>query len=388
MTLPRLPMNSSNSGVDLDLGNHCSRTAFGWAQKTFCNRDGQDGEIRPMGSAFCQVLRMGKLGIGISSDGIGTKAEIAERMGQYDTLGYDLVAMVADDLAANGVEPTSLSNILDVDRLDASVVDALMKGLHFAAKIARITVTGGEIAELGSRIGGYGDGMHFNWCATGIGVLPGGREPVTGEGVNPGDSVIALRGHGLRSNGFSLARSILSRLFGDNWHNVEYSPCTNSKPESNAPDAGTFPAQKPTWGNLLLTPSTIFTPLVIDLLAAELPVTGIAHVTGGGIPDNLGRVLKLRKLGADLDNVFPPPNFLKDLQRLGEVSEEKIYRAWNMGNPLLLVVRRESAAEVLEKILEEGFEARLAGTVISEPHIRIRSQGAFSNMLTYEKTAK
>ena len=100
--------------------------------------------------------------IGMTSDGIGTKIELAERTGIYNTIGFDLVAMVADDLAANGIETVNLSNILDVDFLDADIVDQLMEGLYKAAKFANITVTGGEIAELGSRIGGYGDRMHFN----------------------------------------------------------------------------------------------------------------------------------------------------------------------------------------------------------------------------------
>jgi len=202
-------------GIDTKIGNSCSRAAFAWAQKTFKNRKGVSGApILSVAGSFCNIMAFGDECIGMTSDGIGTKVEVAERVGKYDTLGFDLVAMVADDLAANGIEPVNLSNILDVDVLDHSIVDELMKGLHDAANFSGIAVTGGEIAELGNRVGGYGRKMHFNWCSTAIGVLPKGGKPITGKLIKPGDTVIALRNPGFRSNGFSLVRKALAGRFG------------------------------------------------------------------------------------------------------------------------------------------------------------------------------
>ncbi|MFH1807718.1 MAG: AIR synthase related protein, partial [Pseudomonadota bacterium] len=207
-----------HSGLDIDLGDRCSHDAYAWARRSFGQRQGRAGEIIDLDASFSTGLRFGAERLAMTSDGIGTKVELAERCGVYDSLGHDLVAMVVDDLVCNGVEPCALSNILDVDRLHEPTVDALMRGLHDAAALARVAVVGGEIAELGTRIGGWGPGMHFNWCATALGVLPGGRTPVDGSRVEVGDAVLALHSVGFRSNGFSLARRILQRQFGERWH--------------------------------------------------------------------------------------------------------------------------------------------------------------------------
>ncbi|MDZ7821846.1 MAG: AIR synthase related protein [Candidatus Marinimicrobia bacterium] len=184
-------------------------------KKPFGNRPAGEGSPVPgLDGAFSNIMDFRGVKIGMSSDGIGTKIEVAERTGIYDTLGYDLIAMTADDLAANGMETVNLTNILDVDHLDHAVVDALMRGLHDAAGVANIVITGGEIAELGGRICGYGRGMHFNWCAAGTAVLPEGTEPVDGSGISAGDSVIALKSRGFRSNGFSLLRNVMRERSG------------------------------------------------------------------------------------------------------------------------------------------------------------------------------
>ncbi len=360
-------LNEPSTGTDLDLGNRCSKTAYTWARATFPLRMGRPGApVMPVDGAFSNLMAYGPVRIAMTSDGIGTKVEIAERTGIYETLGFDLVAMVADDLAANGIEPTNLSNILDVDVLDHSIVDSLMKGLHDAATFSRIAVTGGEIAELGGRIGGYGTGMHFNWCATAIGVLPPGREPITGTGISPNDVVIALRSPGFRSNGFSRARQILKEHYGEDWHTQRFGTST--------------------WGTTLLTPSVIYSPLITKILEANVPVGGIAHITGGGVPDNLGRVLRVKGLGAILDGLFPPAESMVRLQALGAISDETAYRQWNMGNGMLLVTLPERADDVISLAAAHGYEARTAGRITESPVIVIET--ASHTELRYAKTSK
>ena len=176
------------SGMDIDLGNECSKNAYHWSKKTFVNREGRAGmPFKGLDGAFSNMLDFKGTKIGIASDGIGTKIELAERTGIYDTLGYDLMAMVADDLTTAGFIPTNLSNIIDVDRLDYATIDELMKGLHDAANFTRVAISGGEIAELGKRIGGYGKGMHFNWCSTAIGILHDSLDkPIDGSDMEVG----------------------------------------------------------------------------------------------------------------------------------------------------------------------------------------------------------
>ena len=347
-------MKKQGSGLDIDLGNHCSKIAFQWAKKTFDNRKDKPGSpCLDVEGAFSNIMDFGGMRLGISSDGIGTKIELAERTGVYNTLGFDLVAMVADDLITSGIEPVNFSNILDVDFLDADIVDSLMSGLHDACNHAGITITGGEIAELGNRIGGYGDKMHFNWCATGIGLLPEGAEPIDGTKIEQGDAVISFRSRGFRSNGFSLLRKIMQYEFGDQWHDVPY-------------DADT------TWGRILLTPSLIYTPLIMRLLQKGYNIRGIVHITGGGIEDNFMRILEATGCGAVLDKLHPPLDVMRRAQELGHVTDEQAYRLWNMGNGMLIVLPVADCQDVIEQAGNTGYQAVVAGHITKEPGIVLK----------------
>ena len=294
--------------------------------------------------SFSNCMDFDGLQIAMTCDGTGTKAELAERTGIYATLGYDLVAMVADDLVANGIEPVNLVNVLDVDKPDEEIIDQLMQGLHAAATECGIAVVGGEIAELGSRIGGWGPRMHFNWCATAIGVPRNKRPPIDGSQIAAGDTVIALQSAGFRSNGFSLVRSILEQAFGPLWHAAPYQ-------------------EEKTWGEVALTPSRLFAPAVLALLDAGLPLHGIGHITGGGIPSKFGRVLRKSGLGTRLDHLFPPQDFVQKLVELGNVDFETAYRQWNMGNGMLVVVPPQAAEKALALLAERGGPAQVAGEI-------------------------
>ncbi|MDD3965801.1 MAG: AIR synthase-related protein [Candidatus Neomarinimicrobiota bacterium] len=357
------------SGIDIDLGNQCSRNAYSWAKKTFFNRpDGEGNPVLDLEAAFSNIMNFRGLQIGVSSDGIGSKIEIAERCRIYDTLGYDLVAMCADDLACNGMETVNLSNILDVDYLDPAVVDSLMRGLHDAAAFAHIVVSGGEIAELGERIGGYGEGMHFNWCATGIAILPPDLAPVDGRSIVPGDKVIALKSSGFRSNGFSLLRRIMQESFGDEWHRQAY--------------------QDKSWGEVLLAPSLIYSPLIAVLRRSGYNLKGIAHITGGGLADNFNRVLRISGLGAELSDIFKPQPFMTDVQKLGNISEEQAYRIWNMGNGMLLTVPADEADAVVDLAMEQEYMAKVCGSIREEAGIRIHTKGNAPCVLDILKSGK
>ncbi len=340
------------SGVNIDLGNRSSQTAFSYARETFSNRKGKKGAVASKtDGGFSNLLIFGNERIGIGSDGTGTKAEIAERTQIYNTLGYDLVAMVSDDLSAAGFEPANLSNVIDVDYIDENIIAQMMKGLRDACNFSGITITGGEIAELGNRICGYGDRMHFNWSATAIGVLPDNLQTdIDGSKINAGDFVISLKSKGFRSNGFSAIRRILKEKFGDEWHNEQYD-------------------DKTTWGKKILTPSLIYAPLITSLIQKNLIPKGIAHITGGGIFDNLRRVLKMTNTGAVLDNLCSPlPEMLK-IQELGKVSNEDAYLWWNMGNGMLLVVDEQEVERILQETRKKNYECQVAGRITADNSI-------------------
>ncbi|RLD51539.1 MAG: phosphoribosylformylglycinamidine cyclo-ligase [Bacteroidetes bacterium] len=342
------------SGVNIDLGNKSSKIAYDYAIETFRNRNGKRGAVASKSKGgFSNLLIFGKERIGIGSDGIGTKAELAERTGIYDTLGYDLVAMVADDLAAMGFEPTNLSNIIDVDYLETEIIDALMKGLRDACNFSGITITGGEIAELGERISGFGEKMHFNWSSTAIGILPENlKDAVDGSNIKSGQLIFTLKSRGFRSNGFSSIRRILNEHFGDNWHNEKYDENT-------------------TWGKKMLTPSLIYAPLINEIIASGSELTGVVHITGGGVFDNLRRALKLNNVGAELNNLYEPLPEMTKIQQIGDVPDKDAYRWWNMGNGMLIIADKKDADTILQKADQLNYECRIAGSITAGSNIQV-----------------
>ncbi len=339
-------------GVDQMGVDRCSAIAYAYAQSTFGALRGRSGlRIEGDEESFANVVRIGDARVAMTSDGIGTKLEVAERVGRFDTLGFDLLAMVLDDLVAIGAEPVAVSNIIDADRLDEATIDAMMSGLASAARECGVAVMGGEIAALGRRVGGWGDGPHVNWCATAIGVISGERPALCGKDLEAGDEIVALRSAGLRSNGFTLARTILEQALGDAWHVAHYE--------------GT------SWGDLLLTPSLIYAPSVVSALASGVPIRGVAHITGGGIPGNLPRVLRATGVGAELDDLWPPHDWVLRLVELGNLSACAAYAQWNMGNGMLAVVPAGHGKALVQAFETRGRSARIAGRVVSEGGITI-----------------
>ncbi|MET4105615.1 AIR synthase-related protein [Hymenobacter sp. UYP22] len=362
----------ATAGYSIEEGNAASKNAYYWAQKTFLTRKGKPGEpAQDLAGGFSNEIRFGAERLGIGSDGIGTKIEVAERLDRYDTLGHDLIAMVADDLIVAGFVPTNLSNIIDVNTLNYEVVDELMRGLHDAAQFSQIAVTGGEIAELGNRIGGYpGAKMNFNWCSTAVGVLhPSLERPLSGANVRAGQAVVALRSPSFRSNGYSLARRALTKAFGEKWHEAPYEQSGAAQPTTNNQQLTTENAT--TWGEVMLAPSLIFSPGVAAVLDAGLPLHAAAHITGGGIADNFKRVLK-NGVGAELDNLFEPLPAMEQLAELAGITPQEAYLYWNMGNGMLLVTDEAQAEAVADTLRSHGYQAQIAGRITPEPGVTLR----------------
>lgn len=344
---------TSGGVASLHVQDTASDVAYGWAKKTFANRDGLPGA--PIASSVAQFsswLDMQGARIAMTSDGIGTKVEVAERMQRFDTMGADLVAMVVDDLAANGVEPVALTNTLDVDTLDTAVVDVLMRGLYEAANTARIAVVGGEIAELGNRIGGYGKGMHFNWCATALGQLRPGWEPIDGRTIQVGDAIVAIESSSMRSNGYSAARRALQTVFGEMWHTEMHEGVS--------------------WGDRLLAPCQIYAPTITALRLAGLEMHGLAHITGGGLPSKFGRILKACGLGADLSDPFAPNSTFQGLIALSKMPLREAYQHWNMSNGFVIVLPEARVSRCVDACAP--FRAKRIGCIIETPEIRIAGE--------------
>lgn len=336
------------SGVNIELGDKCSSIAYQAAKNTFKGRQGLIGAPLLDEGGFSGALDMGDYYLVQNDDGVGTKIQIAEMIDKYDTLGYDLIAMVADDAICVGAETISVTNTLDVNKLDENKVRSLMSGLEKAALEHKIVIPGGEIAELGSILNGY------IWNATAVGIVEKSKL-ITGQNIKPGDKIIGLPSAGLRSNGVSLVRHLLSQKFGEKWALEKYNETL-------------------TWGEITLTPSEIYSSVLLEMHGrygdpAQVELKGIVHVTGGGIPGNIVRVLKKNGLGANINQLPETPELFRRLVEIGNVSPKEAYKTWNMGTAMILI--SNESEKIFQICRARGIEATIIGEVTSDPAIQV-----------------
>ncbi len=365
------PITYKDAGVNIELGDDASKILYNAAKKTFENRKGNIGEIIIPFDDFSGVRAIGIGGLPkdslmcISFDGVGTKVEIAQRMNKHDTLAFDLLAMVCDDAIVRGAEPVLVGSVLDVNSLgddkDSNLpqLKELAKGYIAAAKDANVAIVNGELAELGNAIGGHGK-FKYNWCAS-IVWFANKKKLFTGKEIKAGDSIVVLQEKGFRANGLSLVRKVFKNEFGDNWHNKE------------------FKGDK--LGNLALVPSTIYSKAVVHMHGGFKTegccrIHGVAHITGGGMPSKLGRVLRPNNLGAELNNLFEPGKAMQYCQELGKIKDTEAYKTWNMGQGLVIITPEPE--KVIEEAKKFGINAKLAGKIIQENKIKLKSKGVFN----------
>ncbi len=334
------------AGVNIEMGDECSRIAYKSAKATFSSRDGMIGRPVILEGGFSGAMDFGDFYLVQNDDGIGTKMAVATQMGKYDTMGYDLLAMVADDAICVGAETVSISNTIDVEKVNKEVIGQMMEGLEKACKEHKIVIPGGEIAELGTMINGY------VWNATAIGIVEK-EKFITCKNVEPGMPIIGLHSDMFRSNGMTLVRHVLSQNFGPEWHKVEFE-------------------DGKTWGEVVLTPTRIYHSAVLEMIGRYkqprlIDVRGIAHITGGGLPGNVIRIVKGNGLGARLDSIPEPKKPMKVLQEIGKISDEEAYKTWNMGVGMTIV--SPDTEKIIEIAGKYGIKAQKIGEVTSQPGI-------------------
>jgi phosphoribosylformylglycinamidine cyclo-ligase len=337
------------AGVDIEVGDQASVIAYNAAKNTFGSRSGLIGEPVKDDGGFAGLLDMGDFYLVQGDDGVGTKIQLAEDLGVFKYLGYDLVAMVADDAICVGAEVVSMTNTIDTNKIQVHIIKELMEGLESACKKEKIVIPGGEIAELGNACNGN------IWNATAVGVVKKNKVIHT-KNIQAGDKVISLYEPGFRANGFSLVRYIL-----DNNPQVRESFLEKYD---------------------VLCPSTIYHSALLTIIGRfsekqQLEIKGLAHITGGGIFGNINRILKKTGLGVYLDNIWEPSLMVQDLQKLGQVSDIEAYKTWNMGNGMMIVVSPHDAEKTVLLLEEQGIKAQVAGTIIPEKNIQLVSKGVF-----------
>jgi phosphoribosylformylglycinamidine cyclo-ligase len=272
----------------------------------------------------------------MSTDGVGTKAELARQTGLVDGLGYDLLAMVADDLAAAGATPIALTDYIAVGSLDVDLVESLIASICDACNEADVALLGGETAEHPGVMGAD----QFDVSATALGIVELGEEVGTSS-VTVGDVIVGVKSANLRSNGFSLVRAIAR----------QHLPL-----ESDFPDTTTSTAE------VLLQPSIVYAPAIINMLARVKP-SGLAHITGGGLPGNVVRMLPEGHRAVFDRSSWEIPHVFNVLQRLGDVPLGEMFRTFNMGIGFTAVVNEADVDAALRAFKTSDLEAAVIGEI-------------------------
>jgi phosphoribosylformylglycinamidine cyclo-ligase len=287
---------------------------------------------------FANVIDICGHGIAISTDGVGSKAMIATMLGKYDTIGVDCVAMNVNDVICVGAKPISMVDYIAIDKVEAHILDEISVGLCAGAKLAQISISGGETAQLKDMVKG------FDLAGTAIGYVALDKILV-GQDIRAGDVLIGVESSGLHSNGFSLTRRA---FFEKNNYRLSH------RFDELGADLGTE----------LIRPTHIYVQEAMELLRQVPAVKAFVHITGDGF-------LNLTRVKADVSFVIDalpevPPIF-SIIQRLGEVDEAEMYFVFNMGVGFCAVVAPADAAKAVSILSSKGKRAYRIGHAVADP---------------------
>lgn len=328
------------AGVDIDLAQSLLKQVKNKISST--RRPEMLAPIGGFGGLFQIDLKKYKNPIMVSSiDGVGTKLMVAMMMEKYDSVGHDIVNHCIDDIAVQGAEPIYFMDYLGIGKLRSPLYEQVLEGIADACKAAGCAVLGGETAEMP---GMYGDDFDL------VGVISGIVDKdklITGEKIKAGYVAVGLASSGLHTNGYSLARKVLFEKAGYDVH---------STPEELGGESV---------GEALLKPHTCYWPAIKQALDNDnIDLDGMAHITGGGLYDNVPRILP-----ENVDVVFdksalPIPPIFKLIVEKGNIDPVEAYRVFNMGIGMVWFVPAEQADAAVKTCIENGFNAAVCGKVV------------------------
>jgi phosphoribosylformylglycinamidine cyclo-ligase len=328
-----------DAGVDIDAGDELVHRIKPLVRSTF--RPEVLTDLGGFGGLFGFQAGKYKEPVLVSgTDGVGTKLKIAFMMDKHDTVGIDLVAMCVNDIAVSGAEPLFFLDYFATGKLSVSKAQDVVAGIAEGCRQAGCALIGGETAEMPSF---YPEG-EYDLAGFAVGAVDR-QKIIDGRHIVSGDAVIGLASTGLHSNGYSLARRVL----------FEQAKLTVASHLSELDGS---------IGEVLLTPTRIYAKQILALVE-QFPIKGIAHITGGGITENLPRVLP-RGAGARISRTaWTVPPIFEVMSRLGRVDREEMYRVFNMGIGLILVVPPDAVPGVLARISALGDRGWQIGEIVS-----------------------
>ena len=327
----------ADAGVDIDKANKLVDTIGEIAKQTF--RTGVISDIGGFGGLFSlNLANLDRPVLVSSTDGVGTKLKIAFMLDKHDTVGIDLVAMCVNDIIVQGAKPLFFLDYLSMGKIDNQRVANIIKGIADGCKQAQCPLLGGETAEMP----GFYETNEYDMAGFSVGIVDNSNI-IDGTEIRVGHKLIGIASSGLHSNGYSLVRKICFEVL-------------NLKIDETIPELGK------TIGEELITPTKIYAATVKGLLK-DLPIHGIAHITGGGISDNLVRVVPqacsilIRKESWDVPPIF------SFLQQAGNISEKEMARAFNMGLGMIIIVPDNAVLDVLQRIEAMNDHAFVIGEI-------------------------
>jgi len=336
----------ADSGVDIDKANELVQRIKKIAKST--PRSGVMGEIGGFGGLYSLNLSHLEHPVLVSStDGVGTKLKIAFMTGKHDTVGIDLVAMCVNDIAVQGAKPLFFLDYLAMGKLDTTVATDIIKGIGDGCKQARCALIGGETAEMPSF---YQEG-EYDLAGFTVGIVDNDKI-VDGSEIHVGNQVIGVASNGLHSNGYSMVRKICFELL-------------KLDVDSHVQELGT------TLGTELLKPTRIYSQTIQGLIK-DMPILGLAHITGGGIAENIVRIIPkacqvvLNKGSWDSQPIF------SFLQGAGKVSQKEMMRTFNNGIGLVAVVPESAVNDVLERLAGLKEKAYVIGEIAEKKKSKYR----------------
>jgi len=327
-------LSYKDAGVDIAAGNELVERIKPAIKST--HREGCVGSIGGFGGLFELPLDRYKKPLLVSgTDGVGTKLKLAIELKEYDGIGIDLVAMCANDIAVMGAEALFFLDYYATGKLSLDVATQVITGIAEGCKLAGCALIGGETAEMP----GIYNEDDFDLAGFCVGIVDKDNM-IDGSQVAVGDTLIAIASSGPHSNGYSLIRNIIKHVDAD-----LNSPCGDT-----------------TLAKALIAPTTIYTKQILAL-AEQVNISAIAHITGGGLLENIPRVLP-QHTQADLDiNSWDLPPVFQWLQESGNVIDEEMYRTFNCGVGMVLCVNSEDADKTLEQLSNLGEKAWKIGSI-------------------------
>lgn len=342
-----------DAGVDIDAGNHAVTLMKKHVKSTY--RPEVLGDLGGFGGLF--ALNSGKYKEPVlvsGTDGVGTKLRLAFMLDKHDTIGQDAVAMCVNDILVQGAEPLFFLDYLAVGKLEPEKVAAIVSGVAGACKESGCALIGGETAEMA---GFYPDG-EYDIAGFAVGIVDKAKI-ITGANTKPGDILIGLPSTGVHSNGYSLVRKICFDLKG-------------FKGDEYIEEFGK------TIGEELLTPTRLY-PKVCMPLTEKFTIHGMVHITGGGFYDNIPRVLP-ENCGVEVDSTsWERPAVFDKLQEWGNVAWTEMYRTFNMGIGMALVVPANEVEKIQAHLAANNETAYVIGKVVEGKQEVVIKGGVFND---------